>query len=238
MSIIASIVEEWDGKNRRHVTGTLAFSGNYVAAGVALNFGTAGIHSDSVPTMIQVPVYRGYIFEYVAGTNSRDGKLMVFGAGNAAATGTLTSDNTNVAADETVTIGTQVYTFKDALSADPTVPNEVLIGADADGSLANLVKAINGTGTPGTEYSVGTPVNANVTAGAVGAHATTVTAKVSGTAANAVATTETSAHLSWAQVTLTGGVNSTATANELSAAAFPTDLQGFAVPFYGIFPKF
>lgn len=121
-------------------------------------------------------------------------------ATGAAATGTLTSDNTNVSNNDTVTIGGQVYTFKTALTP---AANEVLIGADADSSLTNLVSAINGAGTPGTDYAANTPVNSFVTAGAVAAHATTVTA--SNIAFLNTATTETSSHLSWGGATLSGG---------------------------------
>lgn len=122
----------------------------------------------------------------------------------ALATGVLTSDNTNVATTETVTIGTHVYTFKTALTP---AANEVLIGVDADTSLTNLRSAINGTGTAGTDYAANTPVNTDVTCGAVTAHAVTVTA-ISYSITNAdIATTETSAHLSWGATTLTGGTS-------------------------------
>jgi hypothetical protein len=57
-----------------------------------------------------------------------------------AAAGTLTSDNTNVSNNETVTIGSTVYTFKTTLTG---AANEVLIGANADASLTNLVALIN-----------------------------------------------------------------------------------------------
>jgi hypothetical protein len=58
----------------------------------------------------------------------------------AQATGVLTSDNTNVANNETVTIGSRVYTFKTTLTG---AADEVLIGADADASLTNLLTLIN-----------------------------------------------------------------------------------------------
>lgn len=58
----------------------------------------------------------------------------------AAATGTLTSDNTNVSNNDTVTINGRVYTFKTTLTG---AADEVLIGADADASLTNLKNLIN-----------------------------------------------------------------------------------------------
>lgn len=125
----------------------------------------------------------------------------------AAATGTLTSDATNVTDGDTVTIGTQVYRLKSAIAQI----NDVLIGASADATLLNLIHAINGTGTPGTDYFLNTLPNASVTAASsVTSHAFVITAKVKGTAANAVATTETSSHLSFGGATLSGGADAAA----------------------------
>lgn len=107
----------------------------------------------------------------------------------------LTSDQTNVAEDETVTVGSVVYTFKDT----PSAAYEVEVGADADTSLQNLVDAING------DLS-GTTAHPLVTASDVDTHATTITAQNIGYAGNSIASTETSAHLSFATATLAGGV--------------------------------
>lgn len=124
----------------------------------------------------------------------------------AQATGTLTSNNTNVSDGDTVTIGTTTYTFKSALT--PTA-GQVLIGADADASLLNLIRAINHSGTPGTDYAnlgVTAVANTQVTAASsVTAHAFAVTAIVRGIAGNAIATTDTAATLSWGATTLAGG---------------------------------
>lgn len=123
-------------------------------------------------------------------------------AATAAATGTLTSDNTNVSDGDTVTIGSKTYTFKTALT--PT-EGQVLIGGSADASLLNLIRAINHTGTPDTDYKCAA-ANTQVSAAAsVTSHAFVVTAITSGLAGNAIATTETSGHLSWGAAALTGG---------------------------------
>jgi len=128
--------------------------------------------------------------------------------GNASATGTLTSDNTNVADGATVTIGSKVYTFKTALT--PT-EGEVLIGANADASLLNLIRAINHTGTPNTDYKCAAANTQVTAASSVTSHAFAITAITAGTAGNAIATTETSSHLSWGGATLSGGSNNAAT---------------------------
>lgn len=123
------------------------------------------------------------------------------------ATSTLTSNGTAVADGVTVTIGSTVYTAKTALTTSYAVPNEVLIGSTADGSafLANLKKAINGTGNLGVDYSLGTVANTDVVAHTLTSTTLKVWARTLGTAPNSLATTETSATLSWADTTLGGG---------------------------------
>lgn len=145
----------------------------------------------------------------------------VFGTAAAKATGTLSTTG-NFSANDTVTIGVQTYKFV----ASPTNPYDVDLGDNAAESLSNLEKAINGTGTAGTEYASGTAANALVTA--VAATATlTVTAKNAGIDGNAIATTETGSACSFAAATLTGG---TEDAPAKIARAFTySDVEGKAV---------
>jgi hypothetical protein len=133
-------------------------------------------------------------FSQLRSVNSVDGSQ---------ATGTLTSTATPSDGD-TVTIGSQTYTYKTTLSTGPTVPDEVLIGASQALAMENLRRAINGDGVEGTDYSTGTSTNADVTASDT---ATTVVATsiFYGTSENSIATTETGANLSWGNATLTGG---------------------------------
>lgn len=123
-----------------------------------------------------------------------------------AASGTLTSNNTNMDDTDTVTIGTKTYTFKTALT--PT-EGEVLIGADADGSLLNLIRAINHTGTAGTDYSAAAAHTTVSAASSVTSHAFAITAKTKGVAGNALATTEVAATLSFGGLILAGGIDGT-----------------------------
>jgi hypothetical protein len=144
-----------------------------------------------------------------------------------AATGTLTSNNTNVANNATVTIGNKTYTFKTALT--PT-EGEVLIGADADASLLNLIRAINHTGTPDTDYKCAAAHTQVTAAASVTAHAFAITSIVTGTAGNAYATTETSATLSFGAATMTGGVQTpspTLLSEALVGAGRKVMVQGF-----------
>jgi len=143
-------------------------------------------------------------------------------AATAAATGTLTSDNTNVTAGETVVIGGKTYTFKAALT--PT-EGEILIGANADATLLNLIRAINHTGTPGTDYQC-SAANTQVTAASsVTSHAFTVAAINSGCAGNLIATTETSAHLTWGASTLTGGTVAASNMSVVSSSEITATYQ-------------
>lgn len=122
-----------------------------------------------------------------------------------AATQTLTSNNTNVSNNNTVTVNGKVYTYKTALT--PT-EGQVLIGADADGSLTNLASAINHTGTPGTDYSCAA-ANPDASSGAVAAHALTFTARTAGASGNALTLAKTAATLTVGGATFAGGVDGT-----------------------------
>lgn len=143
------------------------------------------------------------------------------------ATGTLTSDNTNVSNGETVTINGTVYTFKTTLT--PT-EGEVLIGLTADASLLNLIHAINHTGEPDIEYSCAAANTYVRAATSVTAHAFAVTAKVSGTAGNAYTTTETSAHLSWGAATLATGADTITITGTVADATLTTPFTQITVP--------
>lgn len=141
------------------------------------------------------------------------------------ATNTITSDGTAVTDGDTVTINTTVYTAKTTLSYAGGKAYEVLIGSTADGSafLANLKKAINGTGTPGTDYGIGTAVNADVVGDTLTGTTLKVWARTLGTAPNTYATTETSSHLSWADTTLGGGTGASDPGVTAAGATFTLD---------------
>lgn len=142
------------------------------------------------------------------------------------ATSTLTSDATNVTAGDTVTINTTVYTFRATID-NSSAAYSVLIGVDAATTLANLKKAINGTGTAGTEYSVGTIAHTTVIADTLTTTTLKVWARTLGTTPNAYPTTEASTHLSWADTTLGGGTGTSDPGVTAAGATFTLDDQTY-----------
>jgi hypothetical protein len=103
------------------------------------------------------------------------------------ATGLLTNNSTNLTDGLTVTVGTVTYTFKNTLSG---TAGQVKIAASAAATLVNLVRAINYTGTPGTDY-VGTVQNPDVSAATGTATTVILTARIPGTGGNTLALTTT-----------------------------------------------
>jgi hypothetical protein len=136
----------------------------------------------------------------------------------------LTSDTTNVTEDTTVTINTVVYTWK---AAPAGIAYAVDIGTDAEVSLANLAAAIMASGTPDTEYGVGTLANDFVVATANDATTVTIQAKIPGTVANAFPTEETDDHLSWADTTLGGGTGASTPGVTDAAATFQINAREY-----------
>lgn len=113
--------------------------------------------------------------------------------GAESATGTLTFTG-NSAVDDTVTIGSETYTFTNGTGGAFNVD----VGSDsanASYSCSQLVAEINANSTL-------------VTAVNNGDNSTTVTSIISGTTGNSYATTEDLANAAWGSATLSGGVDS------------------------------
>lgn len=149
---------------------------------------------------------------------------------NTQATAVLTSDATNVANAETVNVGGKVYTFQTALT---NVDGNVLIGASAAASLANLTAAVTLAAGSGTTYAAATTANANVATAVATSTTITFTAAEAtkpGTAGNSLVSTETSAHLSYGAATFTGGKDA-ATANPTKVFEGQTVSVDVRVPF-------
>jgi hypothetical protein len=122
---------------------------------------------------------------------------------------TLTFADVGVAT-QVVIIGDTTYTWIATLSTDPTVPYEVLIGADQEASHLNLLRAITGGAGEGTLYSTDTVRNTQVRA--YDGHADradttpyTASTKISVVAVDpteVVVTTETGTNTDWDVATL------------------------------------
>jgi len=123
-----------------------------------------------------------------------------------AATQVLTSTGT-FANNETVVIGGKTYTFQTTLT---NVDGNVLIGANAAASIANLAAAITLGAGAGTTYAAAMTAHPTVTVSASNATTLTVQAKTKGTPGNSIATTETVVNASWGAATLAGGIDAVA----------------------------
>ncbi|TIP38615.1 MAG: hypothetical protein E5X77_31675 [Mesorhizobium sp.] len=124
-------------------------------------------------------------FAYASGRMA-SGRLVFSGAGTA---------------DDTITIGTTVYTLK---AAPTTVAGQVKIGATAAETASNLIAAINGGAGAGTAYGSQTVPHPDVAAQSDAAGIVGIVAKQAGSAGNAIATTETGSATAFANVTLVG----------------------------------
>lgn len=104
---------------------------------------------------------------------------------------------------DTVTVGTQTYTFVTALNSTPTA-NEVLVGATEAASLQNLANAVNGGSGAGATY--GSPTVKNTSASAASTPTSVVfTALVKGTTGNGIATAATGTSNTFTSTSLAGG---------------------------------
>lgn len=154
------------------------------------------------------------------------GTLTLSGAGlvpAAHATTTLTSTGTNVTDGGTVTIGSVVYRFKDT----PAAIKDVQIGASASATLDNLKAAINGSGTPGTEYFAGTTAHPLIIAGAKNSTTIKLWSRTYGTANNTLDTTSTETTLSFEDTTFGGGTGASDPGVATAAATFSINGESY-----------
>ena len=91
------------------------------------------------------------------------------------------------------------------------IPYEVKWVTNNATFLDNFKHAVNGTGTPGTDYSTGTEINTSVSATTNTATEQTVEALVGGESGNYISVSTGLANTLWSSNTLLGGVNSTIT---------------------------
>jgi hypothetical protein len=139
------------------------------------------------------------------------GSFEIVSAGNGTqATGTTTNTSgANMNDGDTLTIGTTVYRFKNAMAQ----AYDVKIGGTRQVTLASFAAAINGTGVTGTDYFAGTVAHPTVRCVALNTTSAPFTLSLmainGGTAGNALAFSSTAGtRLVVSAATLTGAVDS------------------------------
>lgn len=118
---------------------------------------------------------------------------------------------------ETVVLDAVTYTWR----ATPTVANDVDIGGTIEGSIDNLVAAINLTGTAGVEYGAGTVKHPTVSAEKASTTTMDAVARIPGVAGDAIVATETMTNGAWAG----GGTLINGTDMSLFGSAVTTDYE-------------
>lgn len=236
MPIAVTITDKWSDGKRVTVIGTLAFSGSYVVGGDTIDFAAAGVESAYPPLMLDVPDYRTFEFAPdFSGGKATNVRLVTSLYTAQAATGTITSNGTNVSNNDTVTVGATTYTFKTTLTP---AAGEVLRGATAAASLQNLVDAINGTpGLGNVTYGTGAGAPNATEFATLSGLVITVVARHGGTGANADALAKVAATLTVSGAALAGGAAVSTNPGELAAGAYPADIKVLAVPFTAYFKQ-
>ncbi len=132
-------------------------------------------------------------------------------------------------ANDSVTLGFSQYNFVSKLTN--SVANEVAIGGTFNGSLSNLIAAINLGAGSGSAYSSSTAANALATAGSFVTNGFTVTARTPGPNGNTTPIAVTSANVTWGgNTTLMGGANATSgTTNILSSPVWYQNFMNYGL---------
>lgn len=128
------------------------------------------------------------------------------------ATGTVTFSTAAPAANDTVTVNGQVYTFKTALTG---AAYEVLSGANFTEAATNFKAAINKESGEGLTYGQGTPANIYVAASqATGV--ITLTADRAGTSGNSISLAKSGTNIAVSGANLSGGTNQLTTSDVIA----------------------
>jgi hypothetical protein len=184
----------------------------------------SGVVVDGETVTINNPAEDGSdVYEFTAGRTPAAGNIDVdIEANTTKSSGTLTMD-TQPTAGDTVTIGSKVFTFVPAGTAN--ADGEVSVGADLAGAQAALVDAINGNDGINDPHPL-------VTAADFAADDCVITAIVGGVTGDSIATIETfdAGTNVFAAATLGSGADCTAAnaITALAAAITNSDTQGVA----------
>lgn len=168
-SITGDVTVDISGGTKVQSTGTLTLTGT-VADGETITVGTEvyEIDTDGV----------------VSGSNI----AVDVSSFATASQGTLTLGGSAPSNNETITVGTQTYTWKTTLTG---AADEIKIGSTVDDCIDNFVYAVNAGIGAGTLYGTGTVANADATAEKSSGTEAVLTAIIPGVAGDSIATTET-----------------------------------------------
>jgi len=137
--------------------------------------------------------------------------------------GTAAGTPPSAVAGNTVTVGSQTYTFVNALSSPTANQIQVLVGSTNAASLANLANAVNGGSGAGVNYVYGSSATANTSAKATAAASSVAfTALTPGIAGDSIITGVTGTANTFAAGDLSGGtagsINDLLTQSDATAA--------------------
>lgn len=175
-------------------------------------------------TVVNKNLALGVVGEYADDSPHREAGYILLSkvTNGVAATGTLTF-TANPDANDTVTIANVTYTFKSTLAA----ANDVKIGADLAATLGSLVKAVNGTGTAGTDYYTGTKDLADILTASVSSSVVTLTANQAGIEGNYYSLASSDANA--VAAAFSGGVNAASVNPQIACAFTQTGTDGQAM---------
>lgn len=139
------------------------------------------------------------------GSNSTQAITSNLGAVPAFETLTLAGNAVN---NETLVIDAKTYTWKTAITGGDDVDGNVKVGANASGSLDNLIAAINLASGSGSTYAANMTVHPTAYATAETGDAMDAIFKIAGTGGNGTTTTEAMTQGSWGAGTMSGGAAS------------------------------
>jgi hypothetical protein len=128
----------------------------------------------------------------------------------------------------TITINGRVYTTVTALSETSgatAVADQILWVTDEATFLDNLKKAINASGTAGTDYSTGTTQNAHVKATTNAATTQVIEALNYGVAGNSITTTSAMTNYAWGAATLASGAGVTSSVENVVLDELPQEVS-------------
>jgi len=147
------------------------------------------------------------------------------GIPNTPATAILSeTGGTNPVANSTVTVGLSPYVYVFVNKLTNTIPYQVKIGATFNGTMSNLIAAINVGGGAGTNYSTNTSPNSMATAGLLAGGAFTVSANTNnypGPLGDGIPVGTTAANLLWSGSVLSGGANAVPGSTNVVSSQIP-----------------